>query len=119
MRVVASCAAMRKALNSISRVAFWEDPAFPKVVRKKMLALVRDLQRGDVLPASKMKRIHTIGARCYELRLRTQEGAWRLICRVDPAEIVAVEMFKKTSNKLPQRVIDLARRRLRDYDDSR
>ena len=110
----------RSDVKSLTRVDFWEDPAFPKVVRKKnALRCWMICNEARCSPRQKMKRIRTIGARCYELRLRTQEGAWRLICRVDPEKILAVEMFKKTSNKLPQRVVDLAKRRLREYDDSR
>jgi phage-related protein len=58
----------------------------------------------------------SIGPRCHELRINDENVIWRIIYRVDPDAIIIVEVFKKKTNKTPKHVIDVCKRRLKDYD---
>jgi phage-related protein len=40
------------------------------------------------------------------------------VYRVDPDAVVIAEVFKRKSTTTPQSVIDLSRKRLREYDDA-
>jgi phage-related protein len=46
-----------------------------------------------------------------------QDGArsWRIVYHVDAAAIVILEMFSKTTTKIPQAIIDVCKARLRLY----
>jgi phage-related protein len=43
---------------------------------------------------------------------------WRIIYRVDPDAVVIAEVFSKKTASTPTAVIELARTRLRHYDDA-
>jgi phage-related protein len=57
-----------------------------------------------------------IGSRCHELRIVDEDATWRLIYRTDADATVIVEVFQKKTATTPKAVIDVCRRRLRDYD---
>ena len=78
--------------------------------------LLRRLQRGETLPMPDSRPMPSVGARCYELRLRDAEGVWRIIYRIDTDAIVVLDVFQKKTTKTPQRVLDACRQRLRAYD---
>ena len=59
----------------------------------------------------------TIAPRCHELRLNDGGEIWRILYRIDDDAIVIVEVFKKTTPRTPQRIIDDCKRRLRQYDN--
>jgi phage-related protein len=50
----------------------------------------------------------SIGAHCHELRVNDSEGdkQWRIIYRIDSDAIVIAEVFQKTTQKTPKRVIE-------------
>jgi phage-related protein len=54
----------------------------------------------------------SIGARVHELRM----ASWRIVNRVDQDAVVIVEVFRKTTERTPKKVIDTCRRRLARYD---
>jgi phage-related protein len=58
----------------------------------------------------------SIGARCHELRVVDAGRSWRVVYRLDPAAIVVVDVFPKTTLQTPARVIADCARRLRQYD---
>ncbi len=58
-----------------------------------------------------------IGMRCHELRITDENRIWRIIYRVDTDAIVILEVFEKKTQKTPQEVIDLCRRRLSQYEN--
>jgi len=60
----------------------------------------------------------SIGPRCHELRVTDAAMAWRIIYRIDRDAIVIAAVFAKKSQKTPQAVIEVCRRRLREYDDA-
>ena len=58
----------------------------------------------------------TIGQRCHELRIRDENKIWRIVYRIDADAIIILEVFAKTTNQTPKRVIEACKRRLRGYD---
>lgn len=77
---------------------------------------LRLLQRGERLSMPHSRPMPTVGPRCHELRVQDDDHFWRLVYRIDSDAIVIVEVFDKHSRKTPREIIDLCRRRLRDYD---
>ena len=59
-----------------------------------------------------------IGTRCYELRVVDEAVTWRIVYRVEPDAIVIGEVFAKKTTATPQWVIEVCRRRFREYDDA-
>ena len=57
-----------------------------------------------------------IGARCHELRVVDEPRTWRLAYRIDADAIVIADVFPKTTQQTPARVIADCKRRLRLYD---
>lgn len=57
-----------------------------------------------------------IGPRCHELRIQDARATWRIVYRIDSDAVVIAEVFRKQSQATPQPVIDVCRRRLREYD---
>ncbi len=60
----------------------------------------------------------TIGPRCHELRINDAEVTWRIIYRLDTDAIIIGEVFSKKTGKTPKKIIDICKRRFRDYDDA-
>ena len=58
----------------------------------------------------------SIGPRCHELRIRDEDRNWRIVYRLDDDAIVVIEVFAKTTQQTPKRVIDACKRRLATYD---
>ena len=59
-----------------------------------------------------------IGRRCHELRIVDANQTWRIIYRVDADAVIIADLFSKKTTTTPSTVIDVARRRLRHYDDA-
>jgi phage-related protein len=58
----------------------------------------------------------SVGARCHELRIQDAHATWRIIYRIDPSEIVVVEVFSKKTQATPRAVIDTCKARLKAWD---
>ncbi len=61
----------------------------------------------------------SIGVRCHELRVNDQTGHWRLIYRTDGDAVVIAEVFSKKTRATPKPVVDVCRKRLKEYDNAR
>ena len=59
-----------------------------------------------------------LGVRCHELRITDENRVWRIVYRVDTDAIVILEVFEKKTPKTPKHVVDICRRRIRDYDST-
>lgn len=59
-----------------------------------------------------------IGLRCHELRINDADATWRIVYRIDPDAIVILEIFSKKTSKTPRDVIDVCRKRLKEYEDA-
>ena len=77
---------------------------------------LRKLQRGMMLSMPISRPMPTIGARCAELRIVDENTTWRIIYRVDADAVLIAEVFAKKTPATPRTVINVCKRRLRDYD---
>ena len=93
-------------------------PPFSKEARLEAGYLLRRLQRGERLEMPHSRPMPGIGSRCHELRIVDVNATWRIVYRVDPDAAVIAEAFKKKSTTTPQSIIDISRKRLREYDDA-
>ncbi|MGH7717698.1 MAG: type II toxin-antitoxin system RelE/ParE family toxin, partial [Gemmatimonadaceae bacterium] len=92
-------------------------PPFSREARVEAGVLLRRLQRGEALAMPHSRPLPEIGARCHELRIRDRDKNWRIVYRTDNDAIVIAEVWNKTTQTTPSHVIQLAKRRLKLYDD--
>lgn len=90
-------------------------PPFSSAARIEAGYLLRRLQAGENLSLPHSRPMTSIGARCHELRIVDQKLSWRIIYRIDAEAIVILEVFEKQSRQTPQNVIDVCKKRLKDY----
>ena len=93
-------------------------PPFSRAARLETGFLLRRLQRGELLAMPQSRPMPSIGPRCHELRINDVSGQWRLIYRTDPDAIVIVDVFAKKSAKTPKTVLEVCRRRLKEYENA-
>lgn len=91
-------------------------PPFSKEARIEAGFLLRRLQRGDNLVMPHSRPMPTIGPGCNELRIVDKDRTWRIIYHIDADAIVILEVFSKTTSKTPKGVIEVCKRRLKDYN---
>ena len=91
-------------------------PPFSTEARLEAGLLLRRLQRGEKLALPHSRRMPSIGPRCHELRIRDERQTWRLVYRIDPDAILILDVFQKTTQQTPTRVVQDCQRRLRQYD---
>lgn len=94
-------------------------PPFSESARIEAGLLLRRLQEGEILSLPVSRPMSSIGAHCHELRINDHETdkQWRIIYRIDPDAIVIVDVFNKTTQKTPKRVIENCQKRLRLYEE--
>src|SRR3954469_13711542 len=80
--------------------------------------LLRRLQRGERLSMPASRPMPIIGRRCHELRIMDADQTWRIIYRVDADAVIIADVFSKKTATTPTTVIDVARTRLRHYDEA-
>ena len=93
-------------------------PPFSAEARLEAGYLLRLLQRGQSLGMPVSRPLPALGRRCHELRINDRGLAWRIIYRVDADAIVIAEVFGKKSRAIPEAVLEVCRRRLREYDNA-
>jgi len=93
-------------------------PPFSKEARLEAGFLLRRLQAGERLEMPHSRPMPAVGQRCHELRIVDVNVTWRIVYRVDPDAVVIAEVFKKKSQTTPQSIIEVSRRRLREYDNA-
>lgn len=91
-------------------------PPFSTEARLEAGFLLRPLQRGELLSLPHSRPMPSVGARCHELRIVDADKTWRIMYRTDPDAIVLLDVFNKTTQQTPKRVIADCQRRLRQYD---
>jgi phage-related protein len=84
--------------------------------RREVGRLLRRLQGGESLGMPHSRPMPSIGRGVHELRVRDADHNWRLIYRTDERIVLVVEIFEKKTPATPGPVIDLCRKRLRDWD---
>jgi phage-related protein len=95
-----------------------KSPPFTTEARVEAGVLLRRLQEGELLGMPHSRPMSSIGASCHELRVRDGEHNWRIIYRLDADAILILEVFAKTTQQTPKKVIDACKRRLRQYDQA-
>jgi phage-related protein len=93
-----------------------KSPPFSKEARLETGYLLRLLQRGDSIGMPHSRPMPSIGARCHELRIVDKDVSWRIIYRIDPDAVILVEVFCKKTGKTPKHVIEVCKKRLKEYD---
>jgi len=93
-------------------------PPFSQAARLEAGYLLRRLQRGEALGMPHSRPLPSIGARCHELRINDERTTWRIIYRIDSEAIVILEVFNKKSRTTPKAIVDVCKRRLREYDNA-
>ena len=91
-------------------------PPFSAAARLEAGTLLRRLQAGEKLAMPHSRPMPSIGPRCHELRVVDEENTWRVVYRIDADAIVVADVFPKTTQQTPVRVIADCKRRLRLYD---
>lgn len=91
-------------------------PPFSQEARIEAGFLLRCLQQGESLELPHSRPMSSIGSHCHELRIRDADKNWRIIYRIDDDAIVIVELFNKTTQTTPDRVIENCKKRLSKYD---
>jgi phage-related protein len=61
----------------------------------------------------------SVGPRCHELRIIDGDVNWRIVYRLDPEEILVLDVFAKKTRATPADVIDICKQRLRRWDAER
>jgi len=95
-----------------------KSPPFSAEARIETGYLLLQLQRGEQIGMPHSKPMPMIGTRCHELRVTDKEANWRIVYRTDDDAIVLVEVFSKKTGKTPKRIMDLCKKRLKDYDNA-
>jgi phage-related protein len=90
-------------------------PPFSRAARIEAGFLLRRLQNGELLDMPASRPMREIGANCHELRIDDGDVTWRILYHVEPDAIVILEVFQKKSRATPKRVLDIAQKRLRNY----
>jgi phage-related protein len=87
----------------------------PDQIRGDLADALARLDVGLSLSMPLSRPMPSVGRGAHELRLRDQSGEYRIIYVVRRSEEVLVVLaFKKTSQKTPERIIELARSRARE-----
>lgn len=91
-------------------------PPFSSSGRREVGWLLRRLQRGERLGMPHSRPMPSIGSGCHELRVRDQNGDWRVVYRADEIAVVVVEVFRKQTRRTPRSVIATCRSRIEQYE---
>jgi len=91
-------------------------PPFSRAARLEAGYLLRSLQRGESLSLPHSRPMPSIGPRCHELRIVDERVSWRIVYRIDSDAVVILEVFDKKTNRTPVQVIEVCKRRLKDYE---
>jgi phage-related protein len=92
-------------------------PPFSKEARIEAGGLLRRLQRGEQLGMPQSRPMPGIGTRCHELRIVDDDVTWRIAYYLGAEAIVILEVFEKKTQTTPKFVIDIAKKRLKRYQD--
>jgi phage-related protein len=93
-------------------------PPFSQAARLEAGYLLRRLQRGETLGMPHSRPLPSVGPRCHELRINDERTTWRIIYRIDSDAIAILEVFSKKSRTTPKAIIDVCKKRLREYDNA-
>jgi phage-related protein len=90
-------------------------PPFSGEARIEAGMLLRRLQRGESLGLPHSRPMPDIGPRCHELRIRDENGNWRIFYHLSADAVAILDVHIKTTQKTPQAVLENCKRRLKLY----
>ena len=93
-------------------------PPFSPAARIEAGCLLRLLQTGENLSMPQSRPMPSIGARCHELRINDETATWRLVYRIDDDAIIILEVFSKKTKQTSKKVVDVCKKRIKDYDNA-
>ena len=93
-------------------------PPFSSDARIEAGYLLRLLQMGEKLSMPQSRPMPNVGARCHELRINDEKVTWRLIYRIDDDAIIILAVFAKKTQQTSKKVIDVCKRRIKEYDNA-
>jgi phage-related protein len=113
---------MLPMMNGAQKPLVWlegevKSPPFSQSARLEAGYLLRQLQDGRKLALPHSRPMPSIGRRCHELRIVDERDTWRIVYRNDPDAILILEVFSKKSPATPKHVIDVCKKRLKQYDE--
>ena len=91
-------------------------PPFSKAARLEAGLLLRSLQRGENLSLPQSRPMPSIGPRCHEIRIIDEHVNWRIVYRIDQDAIVILEVFEKKTNRTRHHVVEVCKKRMKDYE---
>lgn len=91
-------------------------PPFTQDARLEAGFLLRRLQDGESLHMPHSRPMPSVGPRCHELRIVDAGSNWRIVYRVDADAVLILEVFRKTTQQTPRKVIDVCKARIRNYE---
>jgi phage-related protein len=83
--------------------------------RREAGFLLRQLQEGIVLSLPASRPMPEIESKCHELRVKDASHDWRIVFAVERDAVLILEVFEKSSKKTPRQVMEVCRRRVREY----
>jgi len=95
----------------------FKTPPFSSAARIETGFLLRLLQMGEKLKMPHSRPMPGIGSNCHELRINDGRNSWRIIYRVDDDAIIILEVFKKKTQQTPKNIIDICKKRIKEYDN--
>jgi phage-related protein len=93
-------------------------PPFSAEARLEAGYLLRLLQKGGRISLPDARPMPSIGRHVYELRIQDKTVTHRIIYRIDLDAILILESFQKKTQQTPKFVIDICKRRARNYDNT-
>jgi phage-related protein len=93
-------------------------PPFSQNTRLEAGYLLRRLKQGETLGMPHSRPLPSIGPQCHELRINDEQATWRIVYRIDSDAIVILEVFSKKSRTTPKTIIDVCKKRLKEYDNA-
>lgn len=93
-------------------------PPFSLEARRYAGFLLRELQNGRSLSMPDSRPMPQVGTRVHELRINDIDNkcSWRVIYRIDSDAIIIAEVFLKKTQKTPNQILEVCKKRLNRYD---
>jgi len=92
-----------------------KSPPFSSEARLEAGFLLRKIQQGDNLSLPHSRPMKMIGKSCHELRIVDLNNTWRIVYHQAEDAIVILEVFAKKTQQTPKKVIDICKKRLKNY----
>lgn len=110
-------------MSKIDKPLVWlhgevKTPPFSLRARLEAGFILRRLHRGERVGMPHSRPMPAIGPRCHELRVVDERATWRIVYRVEADAIVIAHVFCKKTNETPKRVIEICKKRLKEYEDA-